>query len=86
MLEIIDSGNLSHVTSRGAYMPGVTQLSDNSLIACQHVGEALGSPDNHIEVLRSADSAKTWMNQGRQTSRGSEFCSCSSCSTSFPST
>ena len=64
MLEIIDSGNLSHVTSRGAYMPSVTQLSDNSLIACQHVGEALGSPDNHIEVLRSADSAKTWMNQG----------------------
>ena len=64
MLEIIDSGNLSHVTGRGAYMPSVTELSDNSLIACQHVGEALGSPDNHIEVLRSADSAKTWMNQG----------------------
>ena len=33
MLEIIDSGDLSRVNGRGAYMPLVTQLSDGSLIA-----------------------------------------------------
>jgi len=64
MLEIIDSGDLSRVNGRGAYMPSVTQLSDGSLIACQHVGGGLGSPDNHIEVLRSSDTGKTWTNEG----------------------
>lgn len=64
MLEIIDEGILSKVPGRGAYMPSITELGDGSFIACQHVGLELGSPDNHIEVLWSADSCRTWNNQG----------------------
>ena len=45
-------------------MPAITQLSDGSFIACQHVGRELASPDNHIEVLFSKDGAKTWTNAG----------------------
>jgi len=63
MLEIVDKGLLSRQKGRGAYMPVITPLSDGTFIACQHVGEALGSPDNHVEVLRSTD-GKTWENQG----------------------
>ena len=55
MLKIIDNGVISHQKERGAYMPVITPLADGSLIACQHVGQGLGTPDNHIEVLRSGD-------------------------------
>lgn len=55
MLRIVDQGTLSHLTGRGAYMPWITPLADGSFIACQHVGAGLGSDDNHIVVLRSAD-------------------------------
>jgi sialidase-1 len=64
MIEVVDSGILSRQPGRGAYMPAITPLSDGSLIACQHVGAQLGSPDNHIEVLRSTDGAATWVNEG----------------------
>jgi hypothetical protein len=63
MLEIIDQGTLSREAGRGAYMPFITPLSDGTFIACQHVGQGLGSPDNHIEVLRSGD-GRTWVNEG----------------------
>ena len=62
-LEIIDQGILSRDADRGAYMPSITQLIDGTFIACQHVGGKLASPDNRIEVLRSAD-GKDWTNQG----------------------
>ena len=64
MLKVVDGGILSRQPGRGAFMPGITPLSDGSLIACQHVGEGLGTADNHIEVLRSTDGAVTWMNEG----------------------
>ena len=64
MLQIIDQGVLSRSARGGAYMPSITHLSDGSLIACQHVGVGLATPDNHIEVLRTADGGKTWRNQG----------------------
>ncbi len=64
MLEVIDEGILSRVPGRGAYMPSITELGDGSLVACQHAGSELGSPDNHIEVLRSSDGGRTWGNQG----------------------
>ncbi len=64
MLRIIDQGILSHSEDRGAYMPSITQLNDGSLIASQHVGSGLGSPDNHIEVLHTSGGGKTWQNQG----------------------
>ncbi len=64
MLEIVDTGIISHESRRGAYMPVVTPLPNGTLIASQYVGHGLGSPDNHIEVLRSADGGRTWENQG----------------------
>ena len=64
MLKIIDSGMISHQTGRGAYMPVITPLADGGFIACQHVGQGLGTPDNHIEVLRSMDGGITWVNEG----------------------
>lgn len=45
-------------------MPIITTLSDGTLIACQHVGRDLSSADNHIEVLRSTNRGKTWLNEG----------------------
>lgn len=45
-------------------MPWITPLRDGTFIASQHVGKALGSPDNHIEVLRSSDQGRTWTNEG----------------------
>jgi len=63
MLAIVDQGILSHDPARGAYMPTITPLPDGSFIACQHVGSSLGAPDNHIEVLRSAD-GRAWTEQG----------------------
>ena len=63
MLKIVDQGIISRVAGRGAYMPVITPLPDGTFIASQHVGKELGSPDNHIEVLRSTD-AKMWENQG----------------------
>lgn len=63
MLEIVDQGILSREAGRGAYMPFITPLADGTFIACQHVGQGLGSPDNHIEVLRSQD-GRTWINEG----------------------
>ena len=63
MLKIVDQGILSHRSDRGAYMPAITPLPDGSFIACQHVGSSLGSADNQIEILRSAD-GRTWAVQG----------------------
>ena len=45
-------------------MPVITPLPNGTFIACQHVGASLGSPDNHIEVLRSTDGGNTWINEG----------------------
>ena len=64
MLKTIDNGIISHQSEQGAYMPVITSLADGSLIACQHVGQGLGTPDNHIEVLRSTDGGITWVNEG----------------------
>ena len=64
MLTIIDNGIISHQSERGAYMPVITPLADGSFIACQHAGQGLGTPDNHIEVLRSADGDMTWVDEG----------------------
>ena len=64
MLKIIDNGIISHQSERGAYMPVITPLADGSFIACQHVGQGLGTPDNHIEILRSTDGGVTWVNEG----------------------
>ena len=64
MLKIVDQGIISRDKRQGAYMPSITLLSDGTFIACQHVGKALGSPDNHIEVLHSADKGHTWINKG----------------------
>ena len=64
MLEIVDEGIISREPGRGAYMPVITPLPDGTLIACQHVGAALASEDNHIEVLRSSDGGGTWVNEG----------------------
>ena len=64
MLRIIDNDIISHQSERGAYMPVITPLADGSFIACQHVGQGLGTPDNHIEVLRSTDGGMTWVNEG----------------------
>ena len=64
MLKIIDNGIISHQSERGAYMPVITPLTDGSFIACQHVGQGLGTADNHIEILRSVDGAVTWVNEG----------------------
>lgn len=63
-MEIVDSGSISREAGRGAYMAVITPLPDGSLIACQHVGAELGSPDNQIEVLRSDAGGATWSNQG----------------------
>ncbi len=64
MLKIVDAGIISHESDRGAYMPVITPLPGGTLIASQYVGQGLGSPDNYVEVLRSADGGKTWENQG----------------------
>ena len=64
MLQVVDQGTLSYEEGRGAYMPSITQLRDGPLIACQHVGRGLGSSDNHLEFLRTADDERTWDNQG----------------------
>ena len=64
MLKIIDKGIISRDPSRGAYMPVITPLADRIFIACQYVGEGLGSPDNHIEVLRSTNRGISWINEG----------------------
>ena len=56
---IIDSGILSNEPGRGAFMPAITPLPDGALIACQHVGAGIGTPDNLIEVLRSNDRGAT---------------------------
>ena len=64
MLRVIDNGVISHQSERGAYMPVITPLADGSFIACQHVGQGLGTPDNHIEILRSTDKGITWVNEG----------------------
>ena len=64
MLKIIEAGIISREPGRGAYMPVITPLPDGTLISCQHVGAALASEDNHIEVLRSSDGGGTWVNEG----------------------
>ncbi len=60
MLAIVDQGILSKQPDRGAYMPTITPLPDGTYIACQHVGQGLATPDNHIEILRSTDQCQTW--------------------------
>ena len=64
MLKIIDQGIISRDAGRGAYMPVITRLSDGTFLASQHVGTALGSADNSLEILRSTDACKTWINEG----------------------
>ncbi len=64
MLTIVDKGDIDKQGGRGAYMPVITPLQDGSFIACQHVGSNLSAPDNHIDVLRSADGGKSWANEG----------------------
>jgi hypothetical protein len=59
-LKIVDRGILSREPGRGAYMPIITPLSDGKYIAVQHVGQALDSGDNSIEVLHSTDGGRTW--------------------------
>ncbi len=63
MPEIVEQGIISSEAGRGAYMPWITPLSDGTFIATQHVGAKLGSNDNHIEVLRSAN-GRDWTNEG----------------------
>ena len=63
-LKIVDEGIQSRQEGRGAYMPWITLLRDGTFIASQHAGSGLDAPANYIEVLRSADGAKTWMNEG----------------------
>lgn len=63
MLKISDQGIISRIKGRGAYMPVITPLGDGTFVATQHVGAGLGSPDNHIELLRSND-GKSWTNHG----------------------
>ena len=63
-IEIIAAGIISRSAGRGAFMPTITPFADGTLIAAQHVGESLGSSDNHIEVLRSGDGGRTWINEG----------------------
>ena len=63
-IEIVATGIISRSAGRGAFMPVITPLADGTLLAAQHVGESLGSSDNHIEVLRSGDGGRTWINQG----------------------
>ena len=45
-------------------MPTIAPLSDGTWVAAQHVGESLGSSDNHIEFLVSRDQGATWENRG----------------------
>ena len=63
MLTIIDQGTISRRPDIGAYMPVISPLPNGTFIASQHVGRELGSPDNHIEVLRSQD-GREWDNRG----------------------
>jgi len=64
MLEIVGEGVLSRDVGRGAYFPSVAILRDGTLLASQHVGSGLCSPDNMIEVLRSLDGGSSWVNEG----------------------
>ena len=64
MLRIIDQGILSREPGRGAYMPSISELSDGTLIACQHVGRELASADNDIELLTTPDGGRSWVNRG----------------------
>ena len=64
MLEIVGEGILSRDASRGAYFPSVAVLPGGTLLASQHVGSGLCSPDDRIEVLRSSDGGSNWVNEG----------------------
>ena len=64
MLRIIDRGIISSEPGRGAFMPVITPLADGTFIACQDVGQGLGTEDHYIEVLRSQDGGRTWSNEG----------------------
>jgi hypothetical protein len=59
MFKIIDSGVLSRDPATGKFIPSITPLSDGSFIAAQQAGEALGSRDHQIEILRS-DNGRDW--------------------------
>ena len=45
-------------------MPTIAPLADGTWVAAQHVGQSLGSSDNHIEFLISRDEGATWDNRG----------------------
>ena len=55
---------MSRDAGRGAYFLSVAILRDGTLLAGQHVGSGLCSPDNMIEVLRSSDGGSSWVNEG----------------------
>lgn len=59
MMEIVEQGILAHRREHGCFMPSVTRLSTGGYLGCQHVGTALGSPDNRLEVLCS-DDGRDW--------------------------
>lgn len=63
-ISLVDQGQISHDAGRGAYMPSITEADDDQWVAVQHAGSQLGSADNHIELLRSIDSGRTWTQQG----------------------
>ena len=63
-MQIVDSGIISRRPELGAYMPSIAPLADGTWVAVQHVGQSLGSADNHIESLVSRDQGATWGNRG----------------------
>ena len=63
-MKTIAEGTVSHSTEHGAYCPVITPLADGSLMAAQHIGSDLGSPDNQIELLRTDSLGKPWRSQG----------------------
>ena len=64
MLQILEQDVISRDPSRSAFMPVITPLSSGQWLACQHVGTALASPDNDIEVLDSSDQGHSWNSHG----------------------
>lgn len=63
-MKIVDEGIISYSNEHSAYCPVITPLADGSLMAAQHIGSDLGSPDNQIELLRTDGLGKPWQSQG----------------------
>ena len=72
MLQILEQGVISRDSNRAAFMPVITPLSSGEWLACQHVGTALASPDNDIEVLDSSDQGHTWNSRGTFRTEGDD--------------